>query len=152
MVIGGAGGVGSITIQLARALTDLTGIATASRPETRNWALQMGAHHVIDHSQPLAEQIEALGIGAPGFVFSTTHSGQHVAEIAKSISPQGRFALIDDFDTFDIVPFKFKSVSVHWELMFTRPIFATADIAEQGNLLSRVARLVDEGRLQTTMT
>ena len=77
LVIGGAGGVGSITIQLLRALTDLAVIATASRPETQDWVRECGAHHVIDHRQPLAPQVEALGLGAPGFVFSTTQTHQH---------------------------------------------------------------------------
>lgn len=123
LIIGGAGGVGSIAIQLARALTDLTVIATASRPETQDWVRQLGAHHVIDHRKPLAEQVEALGIGAPAFVFSTTQTPDHLSEIVRLIAPQGRFGLIDDPDKLDIMPFKRKSVSVHWELMFTRPIY-----------------------------
>jgi NADPH:quinone reductase len=152
VIIGGAGGVGSITIQLARALTDLTVIATASRPETVAWVQAMGAQHVIDHSLPLAPQVAALGLGAPAFVFSTTQTDRHLDAIAELISPQGRFGLIDDPATIEISPFKRKSVSVHWELMFTRSMFDTADIAEQGNLLNQVARLVDAGELRTTMT
>ncbi|PJR94220.1 Zn-dependent oxidoreductase [Ochrobactrum sp. 695/2009] len=152
LIIGGAGGVGSIAIQLARALTDLTVIATASRPETQDWVRQLGAHHVIDHRKPLAEQVEALGIGAPAFVFSTTQTLDHLSEIVRLIAPQGRFGLIDDPDKLDIMPFKRKSVSVHWELMFTRPIYQTADMAEQGRLLNEVANLVDEGKIRTTLT
>ncbi|WP_273771685.1 zinc-binding alcohol dehydrogenase family protein [Brucella intermedia] len=152
LIIGGAGGVGSIAIQLARALTDLTVIATASRPETQDWVRQLGAHHVIDHRKPLAEQVEALGIGAPAFVFSTTQTLDHLSEIVRLIAPQGRFGLIDDPDKLDIMPFKRKSVSVHWELMFTRPIYQTADMAEQGRLLNEVAKLVDEGKIRTTLT
>lgn len=120
LIIGGAGGVGSIAIQLARALTDLTVIATASRPETQDWVRQLGAHHVIDHRKPLAEQVEALGIGAPAFVFSTTQTLDHLSEIVRLIAPQGRFGLIDDPDKLDIMPFKRKSVSVHWELKIWR--------------------------------
>lgn len=152
VVIGGAGGVGSLAIQLARQLTDLTVIATASRPETQDWTCEMGAHHVIDHSQPLTPQIAGLGLGAPAFVFSTTQTDRHIGRIVELIAPQGRFALIDDPATLDILPFKRKSVSVHWELMFTRSIFGTADIAEQGRLLAEVARLVDAGKLRTTLT
>lgn len=152
LITGGAGGVGSIVIQLARALTDLTVIATASRPETQDWVRQLGAHHVIDHRKPLAEQVEALGIGAPAFVFSTTQTLDHLSEIVRLIAPQGRFGLIDDPDKLDIMPFKRKSVSVHWELMFTRPIYQTADMAEQGRLLNEVAKLVDEGKIRTTLT
>nr|WP_281261403.1 zinc-binding alcohol dehydrogenase family protein [Chamaesiphon polymorphus] len=152
LIIGGAGGVGSIAIQIARALTDLTVIATASRAETVAWVKEMGAHHIIDHSLPLAEQVAELGLGAPAFVFSTTQTDRHLDEIAALIAPQGRFGLIDDPAVLDVNRFKRKSVSVHWELMFTRSIFDTADIAEQGKLLNEVSRLVDEGILRTTMT
>jgi NADPH2:quinone reductase len=149
LVIGGAGGVASITVQLARQLTGLTVIGTASRPETAAWVRDLGAHHVIDHAKPLAEQTEPFG--APGFVFSTTQTDKHLAEIVKLIAPQGRFGLIDDPATLDIVPFKRKAVSVHWELMFTRPMFRTEDMAAQGTLLNEVARLVDAGTLRTTL-
>ncbi|WP_413709112.1 zinc-binding alcohol dehydrogenase family protein [Rhizobium sp. Rhizsp82] len=152
LIIGGAGGVGSITIQIARALTDLTVIATASRPETQEWVKELGAHHVIDHSKPIAAQVAALGIGAPGFVFSTTNTDQHLAEIVEVIAPQGRFALIDDPKVLDIMPFKRKAISVHWELMFTRPIFGTPDMVEQHKLLNTISELVDAGKIRTTLT
>ncbi|MDQ0839453.1 zinc-binding alcohol dehydrogenase family protein [Sphingomonas faeni] len=151
LIIGGAGGVGSITIQLARKLTDLTIIATASRDETRGWVEDLGAHHVIDHRKPLAEQVEALGLGAPAYVFSTTHTDEHIAEIATLIAPQGRLALIDDPKTLDIAPLKQKSISVHWELMYTRSLFQTPDMGEQGRLLDEVAALVDAGTIRTTL-
>lgn len=152
LVIGGAGGVGSITIQLLRALTDLTVIATASRSETQEWVRECGAHHVIDHRQPLAPQIAALGFGAPGFVFSTTQTDKHYADIVELIAPQGRFGLIDDPGDLSIMPFKRKAVSIHWELMFTRPLFSTPDIEEQGKLLNEVAALIDAGRIRSTAT
>ena len=152
LIIGGAGGVGSVAIQIARALTDLTVIVTASRPETQAWVKELGAHHVIDHSKPLAPQIEALGIGAPAFVFSTTNTSDHIASIVDAIAPQGRFALIDDPKTLDVVPFKRKAVSIHWELMFTRPLFNTADMIEQHKLLTKVAELVDSGKIRSTLT
>ena len=152
LIVGGAGGVGSIAIQLARALTDVTVIATASRPETQDWVRSLGAHHVVDHARPLAEQIEALGLGAPAFVFSTNESHRHVADIAALIAPQGRFGLIDDPVGLDVMGFKRKSVSIHWELMFTRAIFGTPDMDAQGRLLAEVARLVDAGRIRTTLT
>jgi NADPH2:quinone reductase len=151
LIIGGAGGVGSIAVQLARQLTDLVVIATASRAETQAWVKELGAHHVIDHAQPLAPQIAALNIGAPGFVFSTTNTDQHLGDIVELLAPQGRLALIDDPKTLDINPFKRKSLSVHWELMFTRSLFTTADIAAQGRLLAEVARLVDTGKIRTTL-
>ncbi|RZS88201.1 zinc-binding alcohol dehydrogenase family protein [Phyllobacterium myrsinacearum] len=151
LIVGGAGGVGSIAVQLARKLTNLTVIATASRPETRQWVEELGAHHVIDHSKPLAAQVEALGLGAPAFVFSTTNSDTHRTEIAALIAPQGRFGLIDDPKSYDIMPFKWKSVSIHWEVMFTRSRYETADIEEQHKLLNKVAELVDAGTLRTTL-
>ncbi|MFT3762501.1 MAG: zinc-binding alcohol dehydrogenase family protein [Pseudoxanthomonas sp.] len=150
LIIGGAGGVGSMAIQLARKLTDLTVIATASRPETRDWVRELGAHHVIDHRQPLAAQVASLGLGAPGLVFATTNVADHLAQIVELIAPQGRLAVIDDPETLDIAPFKRKSVSVHWEMMFTRSLFATADMGKQGELLGEVAKLLESGRLRST--
>lgn len=152
LIIGGAGGVGSLAIQLVRALTDLTVIATASRPETRAWVEDLGAHHVVDHGRPLAEQVQALGLGAPAFVFSTNDTQRHLPDIAALIAPQGRFGLIDDPAVLDVVGFKRKSVSIHWELMFTRSLFETQDMDQQGVLLNDVARLLDEGQLRTTLT
>ncbi|MGZ2379389.1 zinc-binding alcohol dehydrogenase family protein [Rhizobium brockwellii] len=152
LIIGGAGGVGSIAIQIARALTDLTVIATASRPETQDWVKELGAHHVVDHSKPIAPQVAALGIGAPGFIFSTTNTDSHIGDIVEAIAPQGRFALIDDPRTLDIVPFKRKAVSVHWELMFTRPLYSTPDMIEQHKLLNKISELVDAGKIRTTLS
>ena len=152
LVIGGAGGVGSMTIQLARSLTDLTVIATASRPETMEWVKRLGAHHVIDHTKPLAAQVEALKIGQPGFVFSTNQSDSYVGDVAALIAPQGRYALIDDPASFNIMPFKSKAVSVHWEMMFTRPLYQTEDIERQHQLLNEVAGLVESGEIRTTLT
>ncbi|MDE2580788.1 MAG: zinc-binding alcohol dehydrogenase family protein [Rhodospirillales bacterium] len=151
LIIGGAGGVGSIAIQLAKALTDLTVIATASRPETQAWVRALGADHVIDHTKPLAGEIAALGLGAPGVVFSTTQTDRHFEQIAELIAPQGRFGLIDDPGPIDVRLLKRKSVSLHWELMYTRSIFETADMIEQHRILAEVARLVDAGTLRTTL-
>ncbi len=150
LIIGGAGGVGSIAIQLARQLTALTVIATASRPESDAWCRAMGAHHVVDHSKPLAPQIADLRVGQPGFVFCTSNAGPYMTDIATLIAPQGRVGLIAD--TADIAPLKNKSVSVHWEFMFTRPVEGTPDISEQAQLLNETARLVDVGKLHTTLT
>lgn len=152
LVIGGAGGVGSIAIQLAKVLTDLPVIATASRPETVEWVKRLGADHVVDHRQPLAAQVAALGIGAPAFVLSTTHSEAHLPAIVELIAPQGRLALIDDPKVFDVVGFKHKMVSVHWEFMFGRAMFGTPDLVAQHKLLAEVAKLVDQGKVVTTHT
>lgn len=151
LIVGGAGGVGSMAVQLARQLTGLTVIATASRPESRAWAASLGAHHVLDHSKPLAAGVEGLGLGAPGLVFSTTHTAEHLAEIATLIAPQGRFGYIDDLPALDPAPFKGKSVSIRLESMFTRPVYGTEDMDAQHAILDEVARLVDAGRLRTTL-
>ncbi|MBU2982824.1 zinc-binding alcohol dehydrogenase family protein [Lentibacter algarum] len=152
VIIGGSGGVGSIAIQLLRAKTDLTVIATASRPETQEWAQHLGAHHVIDHTKPLPQQVEALGLGQPGYVFSTTHTHQYIEQAAELISPQGRFGLIDEPDPLNVMPFKPKAVSIHWELMFTRSLFQTADISRQHDILNEIADLLDAGKIRSTAT
>ncbi|WP_136442201.1 zinc-binding alcohol dehydrogenase family protein [Pacificoceanicola onchidii] len=152
MIIGGAGGVGSIAIQLLRAMTGLTIIATASRSETQDWVKALGAHHVVDHSAELAPQIAALETSAPSYVFSTNYSDRYVGQLAEFIAPQGRFGLIDDPESFDILPLKRKSVSLHWELMFTRSLFGTADISRQGVILNKVAEMVDAGEIKSTVT
>lgn len=152
LIINGAGGVGSILIQIARRLTGLTVIATASRPETKAWALDMGAHHVIDHTRPLDAELDAIGIPSVEYVAGLTASDRHHEAMAKAVAPQGRVALIDDPKSFDIVPFKRKSVMVGWELMFTRSIFQTSDMIEQHRLLGEVSALVDAGVLRTTLT
>ncbi|MCB8819066.1 zinc-binding alcohol dehydrogenase family protein [Microvirga rosea] len=151
LIIGAAGGVGSIAIQLARRLTDVTVIATASRPETQAWAKELGAHHVIDHARPLPEQIRDLGTGAPAFVFAITQTDRHFPAIADLIAPQGRLGLIDDPERIDVTLLKRKSVSLHWESMFTRSVFQTADMDRQHTILNEVARLVDAGTIRTTL-
>jgi zinc-binding alcohol dehydrogenase family protein len=152
LVTGAAGGVGSILTQLARQLTGLTVIGTASRAETRDWVLAHGAHHVIDHRQPWAPQLAALGIEQVSHVAGLNESAGYVPQIAAVLRPEGQFALIDDPVGLDIGPFKAKSISIHWELMYTRVIFGTASLARQHALLRRVAELVDRGDLRHTMT
>jgi NADPH:quinone reductase len=151
LVIGGAGGVGSIAIQIARRLTGLTVIATASRTQTRDWCLAMGAHHVIDHSQPMQPQLAAAGFADVDIVLGLTASDRHLPEIAKIIAPQGRLGVIDDIKGFDITAFKTKSVSIHWEYMFTRAVFGTPDIEEQHRILDRTAALIENGQLRSTL-
>ncbi len=150
LMLGGAGGVPSIAIQLLRRLTSLTVIATASRPESAAWVRDLGAQHVVDHSQPLAAQVKALGAGPVRYVFSTHTDARAWAEIAKLIAPQGRFGLIDDPEPLDLRLVKFKSVSIHWEAMFTRPMFRTTDMVRQHEMLDEVASLVDAGALRAT--
>ncbi len=150
LVIGGAGGVGSILIQLARKLTGLNVIATASRPDTVEWVKQMGADHVINHRNPLDEEMKSLGI-TPRYVASLTHTDRHCASILELIAPRGHLALIDDPPELDILPFKMKSLSVSWEFMFARSMFRTDDVDAQHRLLDRAADLLDEGVLAPTV-
>ena len=152
LIVGAAGGVGSILVQLARQLTGLTVIGTASRPETQAWVRELGAHHVIDHRQPLSEELKRIGINQVTHVASLTQTDQHFAQLVEALAPQGRLALIDDPEQpLDIMQLKRKSLSLHWELMFTRSLFETADMIEQHRLLDRVAELVDAGTLRTTL-
>jgi zinc-binding alcohol dehydrogenase family protein len=152
LVIGGAGGVGSILIQLARQLTQLTVIATASRAETQAWCRELGAHHVIDHSKAFAPQLASAGVPQVDRVAALTQTDEHWASIVQSAAPQGRIALIDDpARPLDVMMLKRKSLSLHWELMFTRSLYQTPDMAAQGALLSEVAKLVDAGQLRTTL-
>jgi NADPH:quinone reductase len=152
LIVGGAGGVGSIAIQLARRLTGLTVVATASRPETRAWCVGLGSHHVIDHTRPLQPQLEALGFGSVDIILSLTASDRHLPELARIISPQGNLGVIDDPKDFDFSILRGKSASVHFEFMFSRSSFATPDIARQHEILNAIADLVDAGTVQTTMT
>ena len=152
LIIGGAGGVGSMLIQLARTLTALTVIATASRAETVAWCERLGAHHVIDHGGDMKKALGTLGI-APRYVAGLTHTDRHFPVVADVIAPQGKFGLIDDPDSsaIDIKLLKRKSISLHWEFMYTRSLFGTDDMDAQHRLLDRVADAVDEGALVTTM-
>lgn len=153
LVTGAAGGVGSILVQLARQLTQLRVVGTASRPQTQDWVRTLGAHAVVDHSQPLRPQLVAAGIAEVELIASLTHTDQHWDALIDVAAPQGRIALIDDPATpLDVMALKRKALSLHWELMFTRSLFGTPDMAEQGRLLARVARLVDEGRLRSTVS
>lgn len=151
LVIGAAGGVGSILVQLARQLTGLTVIGTASRAETQQWVRELGAHHVIDHSQPLLPQLKALGHDQVSMVASLTHTDQHLDPLIEALQPQGKLALIDDPAQLDVVKLKRKSLSLHWEFMYTRSLFQTEDMVEQHRLLNRVSQLIDDGVLKTTV-
>ncbi|MBX8485534.1 zinc-binding alcohol dehydrogenase family protein [Pseudomonas cichorii] len=151
LVIGAGGGVGSILVQLASQLTDLTVIATASRPETQNWVRELGAHHVIDHSIPFAPQLAAFKLNAVDYVISLTHTDTYLPQIVEVLRPQGKLALIDDPQQLDVMPLKRKSLSLHWELMFTRSLYNTNDMIKQHHLLEDISRLVDSGVIKTTV-
>lgn len=151
LITGAAGGVGSVLVQLARTLTDLTIIGTASRPESVQWILNNGAHHVIDHSKDMNFQLEALNYPVVDYVISLTHSDEHAKALVEVLKPQGKFALIDDPQQLDIRLFKLKSISIHWEMMYTRSMYKTPDMIRQHEILTEMARLVDSGQIKTTM-
>jgi zinc-binding alcohol dehydrogenase family protein len=151
LITGGAGGVGSILIQLARRLTGLTVVATASRPETTQWCLELGAHAVVDHAKPIKDQIDKLKLPPVALIASLTNTEQHYKALAEIIAPQGKYGLIDDPAEFNVSVFKGKAVSIHWESMFTRSSFQTADMIGQHALLNDVADLIDKSVLRTTL-
>lgn len=154
LVVGGAGGVGSMAIQIARKLTGLTVIATASRPETEAWVRKLGADHVIDHTQPFAAQLKAVGFPAPDIVLALTGTAQNAAQIAEAIAPEGHLGLIEGaaaLKAFDTAALFNKSVGVHLELMFTRSMFGTPSMIEQHRLLTEIADLIDRGIIRTTL-
>lgn len=151
LILGGAGGVGSMAIQLARKLTGLTVVATASRPETRAWCESLGAHHVLDHSGDLVAQAKTLGLAFP-WIFATTQTVKHWRAICEMVAPQGAVCAIDDFMEIEIGRLKSKAVSFHWEGMFARAIYRTPDMIAQHNLLNEVADLVDSGAIRHTAT
>ena len=151
LIVGAAGGVGSILIQLASQLTALKVIGTASRPETQAWVRELGADVIVDHAQPLSEELKRQGISAVTHVASLTQTDQHLDQLVEALAPQGKLALIDDPKALDITKLKRKSLSLHWEFMYTRSLFETPDMIEQHNLLNRVAELIDAGTLRTTV-
>ncbi|OCW97994.1 zinc-binding alcohol dehydrogenase family protein [Alishewanella sp. HH-ZS] len=152
LVTGAAGGVGSILVQLARQLTTVTIVATASRPESQLWVQELGAHYVVNHNQPLIPQLQQLGIQAVSHVASLTQTDQHYAELVQLLAPQGKLALIDDpVGGVDIMPLKQKSISLHWEFMFTRSLFSTPDLLTQHQILTDLSRLIEQGQINTTL-
>jgi zinc-binding alcohol dehydrogenase family protein len=151
LVVGAAGGVGSILVQLARAITGATIIATASRESSQAWVKKLGAHHVVDHSKPLQPQIEALGVGSVTHVASLNATESYFETYTELLAPFGKIALIDDPESLDIDKLKFKSLSLHREFMFARSMFQADDMDEQSRLLNRVSELVDQGHIQTTV-
>ncbi|WP_342804641.1 zinc-binding alcohol dehydrogenase family protein [Alteromonas sp. M12] len=151
LIIGAAGGVGSILVQLASALTGATVIATASRESSANWVKKLGADYVIDHSKPLVAQIEQLNIGQVTHVASLTHTDSYLDSYVELLAPMGKIALIDDPESLDISKLKAKSLSLHWEFMFTRSMFTADDMIEQHHILNKVSDLIDQGYIQTTV-
>ncbi len=152
LIIGAAGGVGSIMVQLAAQLTNAVVIGSASRPESQQWVKDLGADYVIDHRKPLSAELKRIGLDNVTHVASLNATDQHYDEIIESLAPQGKFGLIDDPQLpLDIKKMKRKSISLHWEFMYTRSMFNTDDIEKQRDLLNRVADLIDAGCIKTTL-
>ena len=151
LIIGGAGGVGSIMIQLAKQLTKLRVIATASRPDTIEWCKSMGADDIINHRESLVDQISELGM-QPRYVAALTASDEHFDSIIELIQPRGEIGMIDDPENLPIAKIKPKALSFHWEFMFARSMFQADDMDAQRDLLNRVSQLVDDGKIKTTAT
>ncbi len=151
LIVGAAGGVGSILVQLARVLTNATVIATASRESSKAWVQELGADYVVDHTKPLEAQIEQLNVGQVTHVASLTHTDSYLDSYIQLLAPMGKIALIDDPKAIDVSKLKPKSLSLHWEFMFTRSMFKTHDMSEQHNILNHIADLIDQGYLQTTV-
>lgn len=151
LVIGAAGGVGSILTQLLKARTSATIIGTASRDESVQWLKDLGADHVINHRNPLSDELQKTGITEVDYVVSLNNTEEHYEEIIKCLKPQGKLGLIDDPAALDVLPLKTKSLSLHWEFMFARSMFNTPDMIEQHRLLNAVAKLIDAGEIKTTV-
>lgn len=153
LIVNGAGGVGSIAIQLARQLARLTVIATASRDETRAWVRQLGAEHVVDHSRPLAPQLAALGIPEVDYLFCLSNIEPYVGAFSEIVAPQGKIcAIVGTAEPLALGPLMAKSVTFAWELMFTRPAYQTRDMIVQHRILDEAATLFEKGVLRTTVT
>lgn len=152
LIIGASGGVGSILVQLAKQLTNAVVIGTASRPESQQWVKDLGADHVINHRNPVFEELKSIGIDSVTHVISLTHTDQHFDQIVEALAPQGKLALIDDpAEPLDIMKLKQKSISFHWEFMYTRSMFQTEDMEKQADLLNQVSELIDQGKIKTTL-
>lgn len=152
LIVGAGGGVGSVMVQLARKLTGLRVIGTASRPETQQWVRDLGADHVISHALPLSQELQRIGIPEVDYVASLTHTDLHLPEIVAALAPQGKLGLIDDPASLDVMLLKRKSISLHWEFMYTRSMFSTEDMIEQHHLLTTAAQMIEAGVLQSTLT
>jgi zinc-binding alcohol dehydrogenase family protein len=152
LIVGGAGGVGSMAIQLAAALTDLTVIATASRPETIGWCKSLGAHHVINHHEDMTKQFAYEGLEAPEYIFCTTHRDKHWQGITHLLTPEGAIGIIEQGPPLDISLLLRKCAALHTEFMFARALLQTKTIATQHRTLEAIAHLIDNGTLRTTAT
>jgi zinc-binding alcohol dehydrogenase family protein len=152
LILGGAGGVGSIAIQLANKIAGLQVVATASRPETEKWCRDLGAHQVINHHENIPSQLRKTDFENVDYALIFNDTDKNFPPAAETIAPQGKICtIVENQFPLDMGLLKAKSASFHWEFMFTRPVFKTADIIEQHHLLNHVARLIDDGIIKTTV-
>ena len=155
LIIGGAGGVGSIAIQLAKKVAGLRVIATASRQESADWCRSLGADDIINHHNPFLDEFKKAGLPEADYIFCLNSTEKHMQNMADVIKPQGRLCTIVETKggvPVNINPFQRKSVAFCWELMFTRPMFQTPDMQAQHDLLNETAGLIEAGTLRTTKT
>ncbi len=152
LIVGGAGGVGSMAIQLVARLTGLTVVATASRPETRDWCKALGAHHVIDHTHDMAAQLGSLAVDAPRYIFCTNHIEQHWRALNRMLAPEGEIGIIEPSSPLDVGELFQRSGSLHTEYMFSPSLHQSPRMIEQHRILDTVGRLIDQGVLHSTMT
>ncbi len=151
LIIGGAGGVGSMATQIAKTVAKVKVIATASRKKTVEWCRKQGADFVINHHEPLLPQIEELNMKVD-YIFCCNNTDKHWQGMAELIRPQGKICtIVDNQERLDTTLFKTKSLTHVWEFMYTRSMFKTDDMQLQGDLLNRVSKLVDDGVITTTM-
>ena len=150
LIIGGAGGVGSIAIQLAAKVAKLNVIATASRDESRDWCLQLGADRVINHRHPVNEELAAINIQTVDYILCLNSTEQHWTAMAEAIKPQGRICSIVETSGVDLDLLKSKSATFVWEFMFTRSMYKTPDMIEQHHLLNTMANFIDNKKIVTT--
>lgn len=152
LIIGGAGGVGSVAIQLSKQVAGLTVVATASRPETIAWCRELGAEHVVDHRKPLIPQLAELGLPEVDYILCNSDTDAYFDTMAELIKPQGKVCLlVDSIQPQNLTKFKMKSVALVWESMFTRSLFRTPDMDEQHRILGWVAALVEQGLIRSTL-
>ncbi|ARW05909.1 zinc-binding alcohol dehydrogenase family protein [Bacillus atrophaeus] len=152
LIIGGAGGVGSIATQLAKQ-AGLTVAATASREETKDWCFKMGADHVINHHHELLPQLKAAGIKGTEYILCLNDTDGHWEGMADVILPQGTIcSIVENQHPLDLNLLKSKSAGFVWEFMFTRAMFQTDDMIKQREILTKVAKKFDQGKLRHTLT
>ncbi|EIC86568.1 zinc-binding alcohol dehydrogenase family protein [Serratia sp. M24T3] len=152
LIIGGAGGVGSLAIPFAAQRSNVKVIATASRPESAAWCKERGANLTVNYKD-LVGELEKQGIKQVDYIFCLNDTDGHWEAIGKLIAPQGKICtIVENEKPLDQNQLKLKSASLHWEFMFTRSMYKTSDISEQGHILQQVAELVDAGKVATTLT